>query len=132
VSWVPAVLVTWLSTGLFVLVVAALARPWQDGWWFPNGTWLALIGVIAPLVSFFAIGCIVLISHRASTLQGAQAVAGLLVLPVIVLIVSQAAGALAFDGGVVVAVGVTAAVGDLVVFHLAVRRFDRDRVVTRL
>lgn len=132
VSWVPAVLVTWLSTGLFALVVTALARPWQDGWLFPNGTWLVLTGVIAPLVSFFAIGCIVLISHRASTLQGAQAVAGLLVLPVIVLIMSQAAGTLAFDGRVVVVVGLLSVVGDLVVFHLAVRRFDRDRVVTRL
>ena len=28
--------------------------------------------------------------------------------------------------------GVAALVGDLAVFHLAVRRFDRDRVVTRL
>lgn len=132
VSWVPAVLVTWLSTAMFTLVVTVLARPWQDGWSFPTWTWLALTGVIAPLVSFFAIGCIVLISHRASTLQGAQAVAGLLVLPVIILIMSQAAGALAFDGRVVLAVGLLAVVGDLVVFHLAVRRFDRDRVVTRL
>ncbi|WP_286928757.1 MULTISPECIES: ABC transporter permease subunit [Aeromicrobium] len=132
VSWVPAVLVTWLSTALFTVVVSASARPWQHGWSFPTGTWLALVGVIAPLVSFFAIGCIVLISHRASTLQGAQAVAGLLVLPVIILIMSQAAGALAFDGRVVVVVGLLSVVGDLVVFHLAVRRFDRDRVVTRL
>src|SRR5690606_31153386 len=112
----------------YAVVVAVFARPWQSGWAFPNGTWLGLVGIIAPLVSFFAIGCIVLISHRASTLQGAQAVAGLLVLPVIVLIMSQAAGALAFDRRVVVVVGVLAAVGDLVVFHLAVRRFDRDRV----
>lgn len=132
VSWVPAVAVTWLSTALYALVVSGLARPWQHGWAFPNGTWLALTFVIAPLVAFFAIGCIVLISHRASTLQGAQAVAGLLVLPVIVLIVSQAAGALAFDRGVVIGVGVATLVGDLAVFHLAVRRFDRDRVVTRL
>ncbi|GAA3525171.1 ABC transporter permease [Aeromicrobium flavum] len=132
VSWIPAVAVTWLSTAIYALVVAALARPWEDGWGFPNGTWLALVAVIAPLVSFFAIGCIVLISHRASTLQGAQAVAGLLVLPVIVLILSQAMGALAFDRRVVVVIGVVAGLGDLVVFHLAVRRFDRDRVVTRL
>lgn len=53
-------------------------------------------------------------------------------LPVIILIMSQAAGALAFDGRVVVVVGLLSVVGDLVVFHLAVRRFDRDRVVTRL
>ncbi|MCL3837120.1 ABC transporter permease subunit [Aeromicrobium duanguangcaii] len=132
VSWIPAVTVTWLSTVIYTAVVAMFARPWQDGWVFPNATWLVLVGVIAPLVSFFAIGCIVLISHRASTLQGAQAVAGLLVLPVILLIMSQATGAMAFDRGVVVVVGVLAAIGDLVVFHLAVRRFDRDRVVTRL
>lgn len=131
-SWVPAVLVTWFSTGLYALLVAAMVRPWNEGWSFPNGTWLALVVVIAPLVSFFAIACIVLISHRASTLQGAQAVSGLLVLPVIVLIMSQAAGALAFDRRVVVVIGVVAALGDLVVFHLAVRRFDRDWVVTRL
>lgn len=131
-SWLPAVLVTWFSTAVYALVVAALVRPWQQGWAFPNATWLALVVVIAPLVSFFAIGCIVLISHRASTLQGAQAVSGLLVLPVILLIVSQAAGALAFDHRVVLVIGVVAAFGDLVVFHLAVRRFDRDRVVTRL
>jgi len=132
VSWVPAVLVTWLSTALYALVVAAMVQPWEDGWRFPNGTWLALVLVLAPLVSFFAIGCIVLISHRATTLQGAQAVSGLLVLPVILLIVSQAAGELAFDHRVVVAVGALAALGDVLVFHLAVRRFDRDRVVTRL
>lgn len=132
VSWVPAVLVTWLSTVVYALVVSALARPWEHGWVFPNGTWLALVLLLAPLVSFFAIGCIVLISHRATTLQGAQAVSGLLVLPVVLLVVSQAAGALAFDRRVVIVVGVVAALGDLIVFHLAVRRFDRDRVVTRM
>lgn len=132
VSWVPAVLVTWLSTAVYAVVVSLMATPWRHGWVFPNTTWLALTVVIAPLVSFFAIGCIVLISHRASTLQGAQAVSGLLVLPVIVLIVSQAAGALAFDRRVVVVIGVLAALGDVLVYHLAVRRFDRDRVVTRL
>lgn len=131
-SWVPAVLVTWLSTASYALLVSAMVRPWEHGWAFPNGTWLALVLVLAPLVSFFAIGCIVLISHRATTLQGAQAVSGLLVLPVVLLVVSQAAGALAFDRRVVVAVGLVAAVGDLFVFHLAVRRFDRDRVVTRM
>jgi len=132
VSWVPAVLVTWLSTAIYALVVSVMARPWEHGWTFPTGTWLALVLVLAPLVSFFAIGCIVLISHRATTLQGAQAVSGLLVLPVVLLVVSQAAGELAFDRRVVVAVGLAAALGDLVVFHLAVRRFDRDRVVTRM
>jgi ABC-2 type transport system permease protein len=56
----------------------------------------------------------------------------MLFLPVIVLIISQTVGALAFDRRVVVVIGVTAALGALVVFHPAVRRFDRDRVVTRL
>ena len=94
--------------------------------------WLTLVGLIAPLAAFFAIGCIVLISHRASTLQGAQAVAGLLVLPVILLIMSQVAGMAVFDASMVLIVGIGLIVADVAVFWLAVSRFDRDRIVTRL
>lgn len=129
---VPSILVTWGSMAIYTVLVNVIARPWRHGWSFPTPTWLVLVAVIAPLISFFAIGCIVLISHRASTLQGAQAVSGLLVLPVILLAVTQLSGDLAFDSRLVVVVGVVAFLGDLVVFDRAVRRFDRDRVVTRL
>ncbi|HPU14276.1 MAG TPA: ABC transporter permease subunit [Aeromicrobium sp.] len=131
-TWIPAVAVTWGSALIYTAVVSALAKPWQHGWVFPNGTWLVLVGLIAPLAAFFAIGCIVLISHRAATLQGAQAVAGLLVLPVILLIMSQVAGVVAFDAKLVFAVGLVLIFANLMVFWFAVYRFDRDRIVTRL
>lgn len=83
------------------------------------------------VVAFVAIGCIVLVSHPSSSLQGAQAVAGLLVLPVVLLALGQAGGALLFDLRAVVVVASVAALEAPLVLELTVRRFDRDRIVAR-
>lgn len=126
-TWVLTVAVTCLSALLHAATVLLLGGRWHTGRLLPRPAWLLLVAVVA----FVAIGCIVLVSHPSSSLQGAQAVAGLLVLPVVLLALGQAGGALLFDLRAVVVVASAAALAAPLVLELTVRRFDRDRIVAR-
>lgn len=130
-TWVPAVAITWVGFGAYVLVVHATIGDLFTGQFFPDTTWAVLIAGLVPLVAFGAVCAIMLISGRARTMQGAQAISGLLVLPVIVSLIFQATGVLLFDWYLVLGACVVTGIIDLVLFLLAVSRFDRERIVTQ-
>lgn len=59
---------------------------------FPNVKWLLILFWLSPAVLCFGLIFMVLISARAETFQGAQQMSGFIILPVVLLIVSQFSG----------------------------------------
>ncbi|AZZ48434.1 ABC transporter permease [Rathayibacter rathayi] len=132
VSLIPAVLVTWAAFLLYGLVVNLVGYPLFGGLVFPTATWLVSAFVLAPLIAFLAICLIVAVSQRATTVQGAQGTAAFLVLPLVGLVVAQTAGLSLFNLAVAGVGAVVLVLVDLALFFAVVRRFDRERLVTRL
>lgn len=131
-SFIPAVVLSWVAFVVYTVLVNALGSRLLGGLFFPTWTWGVMMAALVPLVAFLAICLIVAVSQRSKTMQGAQGVVMLLVLPIIALVVSQAVGLLLVDVGIVLVASAILLVVDVVVFGLIARSFDRERTLTRL
>lgn len=131
VAWVPAVLISVLGFLVYGVTLNAAAWPVMGRVFFPNVTWVLLALWVAPGVAALALGATVLVSARVQTFQEAFQLGGVVVLPLILLVVGQAAG--------VVYLGPTLAAGlGLVVWALALallafgaRSFQRTGMLAR-
>ncbi len=132
VSVIPSVLVAWVGFVFYAVIVNVLGGPVLGGIFFPTLSWVLMILVTVPLVAFLATSLTVAVSGRATTVQGAQGIAVLIVLPVIAMVVSQATGALLFDVPIVLAASAFLLVVDIIAFVAVVARFQRERIITRL
>jgi ABC-2 type transport system permease protein len=132
VSLVPAVAVTWISFVLYAVVVDTLGAAQLGGVVFPTPTWVVAVVVLVPLLAFLATSVIVAVSGRSTTVQGAQSSAVLVVLPVIALVIGQAAGVVLFTLPFALAVSAAVLVVDIVVFRAVAAGLRRERIVTRL
>lgn len=132
VSVIPAVLVSWASFLIYAAIVNVLGNPIVGAAFFPTPTWILMILLLVPLVALLSTSLTVAVSGRATTMQGAQSIAVIIVLPVIGLVVSQATGLMLFDVPVVLAAIAVLAVVDLIVFLAVARTFQRERIITRL
>lgn len=131
-SVLPAVALTWVAFLVYTVIVNVLGAGTIGGMFFPTWTWVVLILGLVPLIGFLATSLIVAVSGRSSTMQGAQGTAMVVVLPILALVVSQATGLTLFDVPVALAGCAVLLVVDVVAFLVVVRRFARERIVTRL
>jgi len=132
VSFLPAMGVSWVAFVIYGVVVNGLGYHLFGELVFPTVTWLITAFVIAPLISIFAIELVVAMSQRASTMQSAQGLSVIVVLPVVGLVVSQASGAVMFNSGVALIIAAVLVVIDAVLFRVMVHRFHRERMLVTL
>jgi ABC-2 type transport system permease protein len=91
-SFIPsyaAALGGFVSCGILAHLIAA---PLIGGWVFPSWNWIWLVFWLAPQITFTVILVSAFVSARVRTFQQAQSIAGMVVLPVILAAVGQAAG----------------------------------------
>ena len=127
---VPALLVAWASTGLFVFLATLL------GWspLFPyvlNATWYITLLLLMPAVSLLSFVVGVIGSSRARDAKGAQNLAVLVVLPIFALIGLQVTGLIVFTptSSLFLSLGLIAL--DTLMVRFAVRLFARESIVIR-
>lgn len=89
---IPAVLLAWVSALVYWIVVDAAAWSVFGRPILPDGTWLLLALWVAPAAACMALGSTVVVSARAKTVQDANQISGLVVLPVIALMMGQTFG----------------------------------------
>lgn len=127
----PAVCITWFAFALLCCVVNVTARPITTHWVLPNGMWLFGVGVLAPLFAFLGNVVAVLVSARVGEARLAQQLSALVVLPLFGLVAAQFAGWLKTGPRFYATQAVLVLVLDIVLFQLAVRLFDRERLMSR-
>jgi ABC-type Na+ efflux pump permease subunit len=126
---IPAVLGTWLGTAIFTALVAVSRSPYYPAFVLADADWLFSTLVIAPLVALLAAGIGALISTRVSSYRVAYQLNGLIALPVILVLIPQAAFLFLVTPRAWVYVALLLAVLDLVVVAWALAVFDRDRLL---
>jgi ABC-type Na+ efflux pump permease subunit len=131
-AWVPA-----LGVGLGGFVLYALAA--NFGAWpvmgellLPNAMWIALVLWVAPAAAGLGLSSMVLVSARVSTFQEAYQIGGVVVVPVLALVLGQATGALYFNVGVVLLIGLVLWLIDAGLLWLGVRTFRRSEMIAQL
>ncbi len=132
VAYLPSVALSWIGFMIFAFISNVIGWPVMHRIFVPNGMWLAVIGWVAPAVAALGLGIMVRVSARADTTQEANQLGGAVIMPLILASVGQSTGLLLLDLTTVFLVG---AFIWLVAFWLirgGMKRFDRDRIASRL
>lgn len=127
---VPALLVAWISAGVFL----ALAQGLGWGALFPyvlNTAWYLSLFLLMPAVSLLSFIVGVIGSSRASDAKAAQNLAVLVVLPIFALIVIQVTGLVWFTPLLTLIVALLLAILDVMLLRVAVHLFARESIVVR-
>jgi ABC-2 type transport system permease protein len=125
----PAVLGTWLGTLIFAALVAISHSPYYPSFVLADGDWIFSSVVIAPLIALLAAGIGALISTRVSSFRVAYQLNGLIVLPVILVLIPQAAFLFLLTPQAWMYVAAFLAVVDVGILAWALAVFDRDRLL---
>lgn len=128
---VPAVLVTWLAYAIFWVGTHITVRSVRVQDVLLNSLWLLAILILAPLLSLLSVSLSVIISSRVNDPRVAQQLAGLIVIPLVLVAVAQTAGFVVLNAAIFSVVTVLIALIDLVVLYIGVQLFERETILTR-
>lgn len=131
-AWAMAMLVAVLGFVVYGLTVNVAAWPVMGRVFFPNVTWLLLIGWVTPAVALLGLGAVVIISARVSTAHEAFQVGGLVVLPVVVLLLGQISGALFLGPALMLGLGAALWLLALGVLRIGFGTFRRTSLISRV
>ncbi len=131
VGFVPAMGVAWGGFLLYSVVANAAAWPVMGQLFFPTPMWWVLALWVAPAVAAVGLGATVLVSVRVNTFQEAYQIGGVVVLPIILLVVGQAAGVVVLSTAVVAALGAGLWVVAVALLVLGARSFRRGELLAR-
>lgn len=128
----PAMVVSLGGFAVYTVVANLVAWPSVGAVFFPTPEWWLLALVVTPALAALALGVMVLVSSRVQSVQAAHQFGSLVVLPIIVLLIGQVAGALLFSPRFVAGLGAVIWIAAIVALRLAAVDFNRDRLAERL
>ena len=124
---VPALGITWIAAGLFCAGMDLVAGRFL----LPDSAWLFGTLVLSPLLALFGNAMAVVVSSRVLDPRAAQNLAATTVLPLLGLLVVQLAGRIALGPRFYFALALGVAAADVALVFVAVRLFDRERLLTQ-
>jgi ABC-2 type transport system permease protein len=127
---IPALVMTWISAGIFLLVVSALG--WGDlvGFVITAG-WFLTLFLLTPAVAVLSFMLGVAGSSRAKDARSAQNVALLIIFPVFALIGVQITGIVWFTPLLILVLALVIGIADFVALRAAVHLFRRESIVVQ-
>lgn len=127
----PALAITWIAFFSFALGVDLETFPLYGRPLLPDGSWAFAVLVLVPLLCFLGNTVTVLVSSRVGDSRLAQQLSALIVVPLMAIVTIQFTGFLFLGAKALLWLGFGAAAADALLFALAVRLFDRQRILSR-
>ncbi len=127
---IPALVITWISAGVFLLGVRGLGWSAQSALVI-NAAWFLSLFLLTPAVAILSFMLGVIGSSRAKDAKGAQSLAVVVILPVLALIGIQVTGLLWFTPLLTLALALGMGIADAITLRIAVRLFRRESIVTQ-
>ncbi len=127
---IPALVMTWISGGVLLLVVSAMG--WGDisGFVVTPG-WFLTLFLLTPAVAILSFMLGVTGSSRARDPRGAQNTALLIIFPVLALIGIQVTGIVWFTPMLILLLALVIGIADFVSLRAAVRLFRRESIIVQ-
>lgn len=127
---ISALIMTWLSAGVFLLV------GWALGWghlnaYVVNATWLLNLFLVTPAVAMLSFILGVIGSSRAKDAKSAQSMIVIIVLPVLAFIGIQVTGIVWFTPLLTLALGIGVVIVDVLMLRVAVGLFQRESILVK-
>lgn len=127
----PGVLLIWVPWLVTLAAGFVLSTPRVMAATLLSPLWLTGMTLLAPALTFFTVMLLVVVSSRVNDVRTANQIGGTLVIPLVVLFVSQVGSGLTFGHSAVLgAFGVVLAAG-LATLAVAVRLFQREAILVR-
>ncbi|MCJ7575288.1 MAG: ABC transporter permease subunit [Dehalococcoidia bacterium] len=127
---IPALVMTWISAGVFLLV--ALGLGWGDlSRFVVTAGWFLTLFLLTPAVAILSFMLGVAGSSRAKEPRGAQNTALIIVLPVLALIGIQITGIVWFTPLLILLLALAIGIADFISLRTAVRLFRRESIVVQ-
>jgi ABC-2 type transport system permease protein len=131
-SVVPAILLSWFTYAVYIVVVNAASWPLFGRIWFPLPAWWPLMFWLTPAISLLGMAATVLISSRVKTFMEAYQLTGSLVIFVLLLMVGQLSGVLYLGVFSTFAIGTLIWVVDAVLIYIGVGTFNRTSLIAKI
>ena len=131
-AWIPAVVLGVVGAVLYALVANVTLGPQLGRLVLPTAEYAALSLWLGPTLAAAALGAVSLVSARVSTTQEAFQIGGVVVLPVVALVVSQATGVLLLSPWLVGVAGLVAAAVAAGLLRAGTASLSRARLGPRL
>ena len=128
---IPAVIVSWVAYLLYAFGTVFILQ--QEGVleFFFAPVWMMAIFIVGPLLTILGVGAAMMISSRVTDPRSAEQLAGLVVLPVILLVVGQSVGLILISRELIFLLGLVVAVLDVVIVYLTIKTFRRETILTQ-
>lgn len=127
----PAILVTWLGFGVFVVGVVVITGGGGLLVGILNSLWLIAIFVVGPLLALAAVSVAVMVSSRANDPRVAEQLSMLVILPLLGLFFGQVTGLILVNQQVIIWMAIGVAVLDIGLLIFATQIFQREAILTR-
>jgi ABC-2 type transport system permease protein len=127
-AYIPALVVSWVGFGCFLVVANTVSWPVMHRIFLPTTLWMLMIFWVAPAVSSVGLGVMTRVSARTRTTQEANQLGGAVILPLIFASLGQASGLLVLSPYVAIATGAGLWLIGLLLLRGGIHRFTRDRL----
>lgn len=129
--WIVATVVSAVGAVAYGAVANAVLSAYGIPPSFPNSEWAVLVVWVAPAVAAIGLGMVVAASPRVKTFSEASQLIGIVALPIVALVVVQAAGLVLFDATLLLALGGALWLAAVMLLRTASRSYRRERLATR-
>lgn len=128
-SVIPALIVNWVSFGVFLLLIRFLVGtvPMQ----MLTAPWLASIFGLSPLLALFSVGVTMIVSSRASDARAAYQFSGLAIMPALAPLIIYSTQKTLVDMRLILLQGGLLMIVNVVVLYFAIKLFRREQILTR-
>ncbi len=127
-SFIPGMLVTWGCAAGTMALIDVMAFPFYPAIYLPDWSWIFMLFVFTPIMSFFTIYINVWVSYRARDTKSAQQIGGSVIVVVLGVMVSSFLGVI---DPVLYTLTAVFAVVDFILFYFAPRVFSRETMIAR-
>lgn len=129
-AFLPSLVIEFAGLCIYMLLVLMFAAP-GVGQAIVNPRTILLVGVVGPLASLAALQATIAVSSRVNDPRSAQQIAVLLVLPLVMMLVGQVAGAFIVTTDVLALLAAALGVVWVLLLFLSVALFERESILTR-
>jgi len=126
----PAIVVTWLSFGIYVVGVRFMTNEVVFTRMI-DPMWLLAVFIVGPLLALFAVCAAMMVSSRVSDPRTAEQLSGAVVLPVILVMMGQSFGLFLLSQDLIVVTAVVLVFLDILMMYLTIKLFQREAILTR-
>lgn len=129
-SFLPAMAIEGAGILLYVVLVSLLASPGVPSA-LVNARSIVLVGIVGPIGALAALQTTIAISSRVNDPRSAQQIAVLLVVPLVVMVIGQIAGAFVITVPILLIVAAALAIVWMLLVLLSMALFERETILTR-